>query len=103
MLAKIVQATQWGPRLVAADMQRPAAIDQLKIIGEQLGVPVHSEPPGTNAVKVGQNGVAAAPKLAHIDVVILDTARRRPLQARLMPEPEPNDPKPSPHDALLVD
>src|SRR5437660_2687935 len=59
-LARMLQEAQWRPMLVAADMQRPAAIDQLKIIGEQLGVPVHSEPPGTNAVKVCQNGVAAA-------------------------------------------
>src|SRR5258708_24436959 len=65
-LARMLQDSQWRPMLVAADMQRPAAIDQLKIIGEQLGVPVYSEPPGTNAVKVCQNGVAAARKLANI-------------------------------------
>jgi signal recognition particle subunit SRP54 len=101
-LAKMLQESQWRPMLVAADMQRPAAIDQLKIIGEQLGVPVHSEPPGTNAVKVCQNGVAAARKAANIDVVILDTAGRLHIDAELMQELEQIDLKLSPQQILLV-
>ena len=101
-LARMLQESQWRPMLVAADMQRPAAIDQLKIIGEQLGVPVHSEPPGTNAVKVCQNGVAAARKLANIDVVILDTAGRLHIDAELMQELEQIDLKLSPQQILLV-
>jgi signal recognition particle subunit SRP54 len=101
-LARMLQEVQWRPMLVAADMQRPAAIDQLKIIGEQLGVPVHSEPPGTNAVKVCQNGVAAARKLANIDVVILDTAGRLHIDAELMQELEQIDLKLSPQQILLV-
>src|SRR5262249_19782132 len=51
-LARMLMEAQWRPMLVAADMQRPAAIEQLKIIGEQLGVPVHSEAPPASAVKV---------------------------------------------------
>ena len=49
-LARMLQESQWRPMLVAADMQRPAAIDQLKIIGQQLGVPVYSEAPSASAV-----------------------------------------------------
>ena len=62
------------PLLVAADLQRPAAIDQLKILGEQVNVPVYSEYPG-DPVKVCINAVAEARKTL-IDTVILDTAGR---------------------------
>jgi signal recognition particle subunit SRP54 len=62
------------PLLVAADLQRPAAIDQLKILGEQLGVPVYSEFPG-NPVNVCLNAVAHAKRTLY-DTVILDTAGR---------------------------
>ncbi len=101
-LARMLQESDWRPMLVAADMQRPAAIDQLKIIGEQLGVPVYSEAPTANAVKVCQNGVAAARKAANIDVVILDTAGRLHIDAELMHELEQIDLKLSPQQILLV-
>ena len=101
-LARMLQDSQWRPMLVAADMQRPAAIDQLKIIGEQLGVPVYSEAPSANAVKVCQNGVAAARKAGNIDVVILDTAGRLHIDAELMQELEQIDLKVSPQQILLV-
>lgn len=101
-LARMLQESKWRPMLVAADMQRPAAIEQLKIIGEQLGVPVHSEAPGTNAVKVCQNGVAAARKAGDIDLVILDTAGRLHIDAELMQELEQIDLKVSPQQILLV-
>jgi len=101
-LARLLQESQWRPMLVAADMQRPAAIDQLKIIGEQLGVPVYSETPPANAVKVCQNGVAAARKAGNIDVVILDTAGRLHIDAELMQELEQIDLKLSPQQILLV-
>ena len=101
-LARMLKESQWRPMLVAADMQRPAAIDQLKIIGEQLGVPVYSEAPSANAVKVCQNGVAAARKAADIDVVILDTAGRLHIDAELMQELEQIDLKVSPQQILLV-
>jgi signal recognition particle subunit SRP54 len=101
-LARMLQEVQWRPMLVAADMQRPAAIDQLKIIGEQLGVPVYSETPPANAVKVCQNGVAAARKAGDIDVVILDTAGRLHIDAELMQELEQIDLKLGPQQILLV-
>src|SRR5262245_29428120 len=62
------------PMLVAADLQRPAAIDQLKILGQQINIPVYSEYPG-DPVKVCINAVAEAKKTL-IDTVILDTAGR---------------------------
>ncbi|MBI3866409.1 MAG: signal recognition particle protein [Planctomycetia bacterium] len=101
-LARMLQESQWRPMLVAADLQRPAAIDQLKIIGEQLGVPVYSEPAGAGAVKVCQNGVAAARQADNIDVVILDTAGRLHIDAELMQELEQIDLKISPQQILLV-
>ena len=101
-LARMLQDSQWRPMLVAADMQRPAAIDQLKIIGQQLGVPVYSEAPPASAVKVCQNGVAAARKAGDIDVVILDTAGRLHIDAELMQELEQIDLKLSPQQILLV-
>src|SRR5258708_1224765 len=68
------------PIMVAADLQRPAAVEQLKTLGEQLGVSVYAESPavpGTpgNPVKVCQNAVAHAKNSGH-DVIILDTAGR---------------------------
>jgi signal recognition particle subunit SRP54 len=101
-LARMLQEVQWRPMLVAADMQRPAAIDQLKIIGEQLGVPVYSETPPASAVKVCQNGVAAARQAGDIDVVILDTAGRLHIDAELMQELEQIDLKIGPQQILLV-
>src|SRR5579872_3757351 len=101
-LARMLHEAQWRPMLVAADMQRPAAIDQLKIIGEQLGVPVYTEAPPASAVKVCQNGVAAARKAADVDVVILDTAGRLHIDAELMQELEQIDLKLSPQQILLV-
>jgi signal recognition particle subunit SRP54 len=62
------------PVLVAADLQRPAAIDQLKVLGEQINVPVYSEYPGT-PVEVCRNAVAHAKKTL-LDTIILDTAGR---------------------------
>jgi signal recognition particle subunit SRP54 len=101
-LARLLLEQGWKPMLVAADMQRPAAIEQLKIIGQQLGVPVYSEAPPGNAVKVCQNGVAAAKQAGDINVVILDTAGRLHVDQDLMREIEQIDVKVSPQQILLV-
>jgi len=101
-LSRMLLDQGWKPMLVAADMQRPAAIEQLKIIGEQLGVPVYSEAPGSSAVGVCQNGVAAARKLGDRDVVILDTAGRLHIDDELMREIEQVDRKLNPQQILLV-
>jgi signal recognition particle subunit SRP54 len=101
-LARMLLEADWKPMLVAADLQRPAAIDQLKIIGEQLGVPVYSEPPGANPVKVCENGVNAARRDGSVSVVILDTAGRLHVDAELMRELEQIDRRLNPQQILLV-
>jgi signal recognition particle subunit SRP54 len=63
------------PLLVAADLQRPAAVDQLKVLGEQLGVPVYSETPPANPVEVSRHSLDYAKKNL-LDTIILDTAGR---------------------------
>src|SRR4029077_12286669 len=62
------------PLLVAADLQRPAAVEQLKVLGEQIGVPVYAEA-NRNPVDVCRNALAPARK-SLLDTVILDTAGR---------------------------
>jgi signal recognition particle subunit SRP54 len=73
------------PLLVAADLKRPAAIDQLEVLGEQIGVPVHAERGHQNAVKVCRNAVTAARKTDR-DLVILDTAGRLAIDEEMMQE-----------------
>jgi signal recognition particle subunit SRP54 len=73
-LALSLRSAGRKPLLVAADLQRPAAIDQLKILGEQISVPVYSEFPG-NPVNVCLNAVNHA-KTTLLDTIILDTAGR---------------------------
>ena len=61
-MARKLLAQAKRPLLVAADLKRPAAIDQLEVLGEQVGVPVYTERgPRTNAVKVCRNGIAQRP------------------------------------------
>jgi len=71
------------PLLVAADLQRPAAVEQLKVIGQQLTVPVYSE--ASTPVEVCRNALAHARTNGH-DLVILDTAGRLQIDADLMTE-----------------
>src|SRR6266436_3827530 len=73
-LAMTLRDRDRKPLLVAADLQRPAAVDQLKVLGEQLDVPVYSEVPG-NPVVVCRNAIDHAKKHL-LDTVILDTAGR---------------------------
>ena len=84
-MAKMLLAKAKRPMLVAADLKRPAAIDQLEVIGEQVGVPVYTERGHLNAVKVCRNGISQAKKLDR-DVVILDTAGRLAIDEALMDE-----------------
>lgn len=101
-LAKMLKEQNKRPMLVAADLQRPAAIEQLKVIGQQLGVPVYSEAPaGTTPLKVCTNGLAAA-KQAGVDVVIFDTAGRLHVDKQLMDELEQIDRRVQPDQILLV-
>lgn len=71
--------------LVACDIYRPAAIDQLKVLGEQVGVEVYSESENKNAVQISQNAIAYA-KANHKKIVIIDTAGRLAIDEEMMKE-----------------
>ncbi|MBR9800340.1 signal recognition particle protein [bacterium] len=102
-LARMLQSEGRKPMLVAADLQRPAAIEQLKTVGGQVGVPVHAEDPkGTNPVAVCQNGLKKAKQQGDIDTVILDTAGRLHIDDELMKELASIDRKLQPDQVLLV-
>ncbi len=102
-LAKMLKAEGFKPMLVAADLQRPAAIEQLKVIGEQIDVDVYSEPKDKSTpVKVCQNAKKAAIKAGDIRVLILDTAGRLHVDDELMDELERIDARLMPDQALLV-
>lgn len=73
------------PLLVAADVYRPAAIDQLKVLGEQIDVPVYSEEGSKDAVQIAVNGIAYA-KAHNRDLVIIDTAGRLAVDEQMMKE-----------------
>lgn len=74
-----------NPLLVACDVYRPAAIDQLKVVGEQVGVPVYSEPDNKNVVEIANNAIREA-KAKSYDVVIVDTAGRLAVDEEMMTE-----------------
>jgi signal recognition particle subunit SRP54 len=71
--------------LVACDIYRPAAIDQLKVLGEQIGVEVFAEPENKNAVSIAQNALAHAKKSGK-KIVIVDTAGRLAVDEVMMQE-----------------
>jgi signal recognition particle subunit SRP54 len=100
-LAKYCLDRQKKPMLVAADLKRPAAIDQLEVLGTQIGVPVYAERDHQNAVKVCRNGVAEAQKQL-LDVVILDTAGRLAIDEELMTELANVAQAVGPHQIYLV-
>jgi signal recognition particle subunit SRP54 len=100
-LAKTILKNGRKPMLVAADLQRPAAVDQLKILGEQLGVPVYSEPGNQDPVAVCQNGVKKARELG-VQVVILDTAGRLHIDDELMDQLKRIDKRVAPDQVYLV-
>ncbi|GJM59848.1 MULTISPECIES: signal recognition particle protein [Persicobacter] len=71
--------------LAACDIYRPAAIDQLKVLGEQVGVEVYAEPENKNAVEIAQKAIAEA-KAQNKKVVIVDTAGRLAVDEQMMNE-----------------
>lgn len=73
------------PLLVACDIYRPAAINQLHVVGEQIGVEVYSEPENKNPVSISQNAIAYA-KQNGFNVVIIDTAGRLAIDEQMMNE-----------------
>ena len=74
-----------SPLLVAADVYRPAAIDQLKVLGEQIGVEVYSEPENKNAIAIAENAIKEA-KSKNKNVIIIDTAGRLAIDEVMMNE-----------------
>ncbi|MCH2114391.1 MAG: signal recognition particle protein [Pirellulales bacterium] len=89
------------PLLVAADLQRPAAIDQLHVLGEQIEIPVFSDRAEKDPVVVCKAAVKEAKKL-QADVVILDTAGRLHVDDELMGQLERIDRQCHPHQVYLV-
>jgi len=100
-LAKHVIGKAKRPLMVAADLKRPAAIDQLEIVGQQVGCPVYTERGHLNAVKVCRNGIAEARKTDR-DVVILDTAGRLAIDEEMMAEVAKIAQVTTPHQIYLV-
>lgn len=73
------------PLLVACDVYRPAAIEQLKVLGEQINVPVYTEDGNTNPVEIAKNGIQYA-RSHNLDLVIVDTAGRLAVDEQMMNE-----------------
>ena len=73
------------PLLVACDVYRPAAIDQLKVLADQIGVPVYTEDGNKNPVEIAENAIRHA-KANHLDLVIIDTAGRLAVDEQMMQE-----------------
>ena len=89
------------PLLVAADVYRPAAVNQLQVLGKQLDVPVHAEPAGVKPPEICANAVKHAKQSAY-SVVILDTAGRLHIDNDMMAELGQIKTKTNPGEILLV-
>lgn len=100
-LAKLMKKQGKRPLLVACDIYRPAAITQLKVVGEQVETPVFTIDGCTDAVRIAKEGVAFAEKNA-LDLVILDTAGRLHVDEELMDELRRIKETVSPTEILLV-
>lgn len=100
-LAQLIKESKFKPYLIAADLQRPAAIEQLHVLGRQLGVGVFSKEGASDPVAVCQEGIAAA-KAAGADIVILDTAGRLAIDEELMGQLKSIDRSVKPDQVLLV-
>ncbi len=88
-----------NPLLVAADLQRPAAVEQLRVLGKQVGVPVFSEP--SDPVTVARKGLDEAVRVGR-DVLIIDTAGRLAIDEELMDEVRRISVATAPHYTFLV-
>ncbi len=90
-----------NPLLVACDVYRPAAIQQLKVVAEQIGVPVYSEEGNMNVVEIANNAIREARAKSH-DVVIIDTAGRLAVDEQMMNEIETLKNAINPDETLFV-
>ena len=100
-LAKFLLSEGKSPAMVAGDVYRPAAIDQLKTLGEQLGVPVYDEGDKADPVDIAKHGVEWA-RTKGRDVLIIDTAGRLHIDEKLMDEIAHIRNSVKPHNILLV-
>jgi len=101
LAAFLKSKNQKKPLLVACDVYRPAAIDQLKVLGEQIGVEVYSEVGNTNPVEISKNAVNYA-KQNHFNLVIIDTAGRLAVDEQMMDEIARVKQAVQPHEILFV-
>jgi len=84
-LSKYLKSNGKNPLLVACDVYRPAAINQLQVLGEQLGIPVFAEPENKKPVEIAQKAIQHA-KIQQNNVVIIDTAGRLSVDQLMMDE-----------------
>lgn len=89
------------PLMAACDVYRPAAIDQLKVLGEQINVPVYSEDGNKNPVKLAKNAIDEAKTMGK-DVVIIDTAGRLAIDQEMMNEIRDVHKSVKPNETLFV-
>ena len=89
------------PLLAACDTFRPAAMEQLRVLAEQIDVPIYMEPGATDPVAVAQNAIKEAKAKAY-DVVIIDTAGRQAIDDELMKQAENIKAATNPDETLLV-
>lgn len=90
-----------NPLLVACDVYRPAAVEQLKVVGEQVGVEVYAEPGSTDVVEIAKHAIQQA-KAKGNDVVIVDTAGRLAVDEEMMTEISNLKNAVQPHETLFV-
>ena len=90
-----------NPLLVAGDVYRPAAIEQLKVLGAQIEVPVYTEEGSHNPVEIARNAIREAKKSGH-DLVIIDTAGRLAVDQEMMNEIAAVKDAVNPHETLFV-
>ena len=100
-LARLLKKSGAKPMLVAADLQRPAAIKQLQVLGEQVGVPVYADLEEKNPVKVCKAAVKKA-QSEDVNLIILDTAGRLAIDEELMAQLTKIDRDVGPDQAYLV-
>jgi signal recognition particle subunit SRP54 len=100
-LARYCMTRGKKPLLVAADLKRPAAIDQLEVLGQQLDVPVYAERDHQNAVRVSRAAIRDSRKRDR-DVVIIDTAGRLAIDEEMMTEISQVASATQPHQIYLV-
>jgi signal recognition particle subunit SRP54 len=101
-LAKYLKSKRGkNPLLVAGDVYRPAAIEQLKVLGTQIEVPVYTEDGNLNPVEIAKNAVREAKKNGN-DIVIIDTAGRLAVDEEMMNEIAAVKNAVNPHETLFV-